>query len=576
MSEQVVAVTELAGSSDVAAQSARRWWILGVVGLAQLMVVLDSTIVNIALPSAQRALAFSNADRQWVVTAYALAFGGLRLLLGGIELSDLVGRRRMLIIGLIGFASASALGGAANGFALLVLGRGLQGAFGAMLAPAALSTLTTTFSDPAERGKAFGVHYAGAIAGAGGAVGLLLGGALTEYLTWRWCLYVNVILAVAAVAGALRLMESHPRDPDVHIDWPGTALVAAGLVAVVYGLSEAETKGWGSLTTEVLLPAGVVLLAVFVLVERRVQHPLLPLRIVGNRFRGGAYLAIGLSAIGVFGIFLFLTYYLQLTLAYSPVKTGMAFLPMVAAIMAASTTSSGVLMPRVGPRPLVPVGLLLAAGGLVILASQLGLRTSYLDWILPALLLTGAGLGLVFGCAMNSATYGADRADAGVASAMVNTNQQVGGSIGTALLNTIAASALTSYLVTHGHQPLALASAAVHSYVVAFWVSAGILVEAFHAVVLLRWCCRQARWRTEQGPQPPRPPLDQDRLTRKEKIAVSSADKVRLITISASYGVGGSVKSHRLWPSGSACASCSCRSPPRRDTRPSRGPAMSS
>ena len=474
MSEQAVAVSEQAGASGVAAPSARRWWILSVVGLAQLMVVLDSTIVNIALPSAQRALVFSNADRQWVVTAYSLAFGGL-LLLGG-RLSDLVGRRRMLIIGLVGFASASALGGASTGFAMLVLGRGAQGAFGAMLAPAALSTLTTTFTDPAERGKAFGVY--GAIAGAGGAVGLLLGGALTEYFTWRWCLYVNVLLAIIAVAGAMRLLESHPRDPDVHIDWPGTALVVAGLVAVVYGLSEAETKGWGAPITDVLLPAGVVLLVAFVLVERRVQHPLLPLRIVTSRFRGGAYLAIGLSSIGVFGIFLFLTYYLQLTLAYSPVKTGLAFLPMVAAIMAASTMSSGVLMPRLGPRPLVPVGLLLASGGLVILATQLGLRTSYPAQILPALLLTGAGMGLVFGCGMNTATYGADLADAGVASAMVNTNQQVGGSIGTALLNTIAASALTSYLLVHGRTPLALASAAVHSYTVAFWASAGILAGA--------------------------------------------------------------------------------------------------
>jgi EmrB/QacA subfamily drug resistance transporter len=468
---EAVAVSERAGPSGVAVQSTRRWWILGVVGLAQLMVVLDATIVNIALPSAQRALVFSNADRQWVVTAYSLAFGGL-LLLGG-RLSDLVGRRRMLIIGLIGFASASALGGASTGFTMLVIGRGTQGAFGAMLAPAALSTLTTTFTDPAERGKAFGVY--GAIAGAGGAVGLLLGGALTQYLTWRWCLYVNVALAVIAVAGALRLLESHPRDRDVHIDWPGTAVVVAGLVAVVYGLSEADTKGWGAPTTDVLLPGGVVLLAAFVLIERRVQHPLLPLRIVGNRFRGGAYLAIGLSATAVFGIFLFLTYYLQLTLAYSPVKAGLAFLPMVAAIMAGSTTSSGVLMPRLGPRPLVPVGMLIAAGGLVVLAAQLGLHTSYPGWILPALLLTGVGLGLVFGCSMNTATYGADRADAGVASAMVNTNQQVGGSIGTALLNTIAASALTSYLLAHGHGPLALASAPVHSYIVTFWVSAGIL-----------------------------------------------------------------------------------------------------
>jgi EmrB/QacA subfamily drug resistance transporter len=472
MSEpRVAAVSGRARPSDVAAESNRRWWILGVVGLAQLMVVLDATIVNIALPSAQHALGFSNADRQWVVTAYSLAFGSL-LLLGG-RLSDLVGRRRMLIIGLIGFAAASAVGGAATSFAVLVIGRGAQGAFGAMLAPAALSTLTVTFTDPAERGKAFGVY--GAIAGAGGAVGLLLGGFLTQYLSWRWSLYVNVILAVVAVAGAVRLLASHPRNPDVKIDWPGAVLSVAGLVSVVYGLSEAETKGWGAPVTIALLVAGVVLLAAFVLVEQRVAHPLLPLRIVLNRFRGGAYLAIGLSAIGVFGIFLFLTYYLQLTLAYSPVKSGLAFLPMIVALVAASTISSGTLMPRLGPRPLIPVGLLFAAGGLVLLAVELGLRTSYPAWILPSLVLVGVGLGVVFGCALNTATYGAGAADAGVASAMVNTNQQVGGSIGTALLNTLAASALTSYVLAHGPGPLVLAQAAVHSYVVGFWVSAAIL-----------------------------------------------------------------------------------------------------
>ena len=473
MSEPTVVVSERAGLAGVAAGPARRWWILGVVGLAQLMVVLDATIVNIALPSAQRALGFSNADRQWVVTAYALAFGGL-LLLGG-RLSDLVGRQRMLIIGLVGFGAASALGGASTSFGVLVIGRGLQGAFGAMLAPAALSTLTVTFTDPAERGRAFGVY--GAIAGAGGAVGLLLGGLLTEYLSWRWTLYVNVVLAVIAGAGAVRLLPADRRDPGVRIDWPGTVLVAGGLVAVVYGLSEADTAGWGAPATIALLVAGVVLLAAFVLVEMRVAHPLLPLRIVLNRFRGGAYLAIGLSAIGVFGVFLFLTYYLQLTLAYSPVKSGVAFLPMIAALVAASTISSGV-MPRVGPRPLIPLGMLIAAGGLAILAAQLGLRTSYLDWILPAQLLLGVGLGVVFGCALNTATYGSGAADAGVASALVNTNQQVGGSIGTALLNTIAASALTSYVLTHGHSPLALADAAVHSYVVAFWVSAGIFAAS--------------------------------------------------------------------------------------------------
>jgi EmrB/QacA subfamily drug resistance transporter len=471
MSELPVAVSEQARSAGVDAGPSRRWWILGVVGLAQLMVVLDATIVNIALPSAQRALAFSNADRQWVVTAYSLAFGGL-LLLGG-RLSDLVGRRRMLIIGLIGFAAASALGGAATGFTTLVIARGAQGAFGALLAPAALSTLTVTFTDPAERGRAFGVY--GAIAGAGGAVGLLLGGVLTEYLSWRWCLYVNVVLAVVAVAGAVRLLAGQARDPNVRIDWPGTVLVGAGLVAVVYGLSEADTKGWGAPTTIVLLVAGVVLLAAFVLTEQRVAHPLLPLRIVLNRFRGGAYLAIGLSAIGIFGIFLFLTYYLQLTLRYSPVTTGLAFLPMIGGIILSSTTSSGALMPRFGPRPLVPAGLLATSGGLVLLATQLGLHTSYASQILPALVLTGVGLGVVFGCAISAATYGTDRADAGVASALVNTNQQVGGSIGTALLNTIAASALTSYVLVHGHSPLAQAQAAVHSYTVGFWVSAAIL-----------------------------------------------------------------------------------------------------
>jgi EmrB/QacA subfamily drug resistance transporter len=466
--------TETAGPPGAAAAADRRWWILGVVGLAQLMVVLDATIVNIALPTAQHDLGFSNADRQWVVTAYSLAFGGL-LLLGG-RLSDLVGRRRMLIIGLVGFAAASALGGAATGFGMLVVGRAIQGAFGALLAPAALSTLAVTFSDPAERGKAFGVY--GAIAGAGGAVGLLLGGVLTEWLSWRWCLYVNVFLGLIAVVGAVRLLPNQPRNDQVHLDPAGTILVVAGLVSVVYGLSEAETKGWGAPTTIALLVAGVVLLAAFVLVESRVAHPLLPLRIVLNRFRGGSYLAIGLSAIGLFGVFLFLTYYLQLILRYSPVITGVAFLPMIGALIAASTTVSAILLPRVGPRLLIPMGLLVAAAGMVILAAQLGVNTSYPSIILPALIVIGLGLGLVFACAINAATYGAAREDAGVASAMVNTNQQVGGSIGTALLNTIAASAFSSYLLTHGQSPAAQAGAAVHSYTVAFWVSAGIFAAA--------------------------------------------------------------------------------------------------
>src|SRR5260370_3856362 len=292
---------QTAGSPGAAAAADRGWWVLAVVGLAQLMVVLDATIVNIALPSAQHDLGFSNADRQWVVTAYSLAFGSL-LLLGG-RLSDLVGRRRMLIIGLTGFAAASALGGAATGFGMLVTGRAIQGAFGALLAPAALSTLAVTFSDPAERGKAFGVY--GAIAGAGGAVGLLLGGVLTEYLSWRWCLYVNVVLALVAVTGAVRLLANQPRNASVHLDPVGTVLVVAGLVGVVYGLSEAETQWWGAPTTIALLVAGAGLLAAVVLVERRAPHPLLTHLVILARFPGGSSLALGLSSLGLFTAFLF-------------------------------------------------------------------------------------------------------------------------------------------------------------------------------------------------------------------------------------------------------------------------------
>jgi EmrB/QacA subfamily drug resistance transporter len=474
-----VAETGMAGPQAEVGQAAdevfaRRWLILAVVCLGQLMVVLDATVVNIALPTAQRDLGFNNADRQWVVTGYSLAFGGL-LLLGG-RLCDLFGRKRMLIIGMVGFAAASALGGAATGFGMLLVGRAIQGAFGALLAPAALSTLTVTFTNPAERGKAFGVF--GAIAGAGGAVGLLLGGILTEYLSWRWCLYVNVVFAVVAVVAALRLLPRDPRESGVHVDIPGTVLVVAGLVGIVYGLAEAETKGWGAPLTVGLLVGGAVLLVAFAAVERRAAHPLLPLRIVLDRFRGGSYLAIGLSAIGMFAIFLFLTYYLEEILRYSPVVTGVAFLPLIAALIVSSTSSSALLMPRVGPRILIPTGLIVAAGGLVILAANLGVNTSYAAVILPGLIVTGLGLGLVFASAMNAATYGADPADAGVASAMVNTCQQIGGSIGTALLNTIAASALSSYLVTHGTSPLAAANAAVHSYVVAFWVAAAIFAAS--------------------------------------------------------------------------------------------------
>jgi EmrB/QacA subfamily drug resistance transporter len=389
----------------------------------------------------------------------------------------------MLIFGMVGFAAASAFGGAAQNFAMLLVARAVQGGFGAMLAPAALSTLTVTFTNPAERGKAFGVF--GAIAGAGGAIGLLLGGVLTEYLSWRWCIYVNVVFSLVAVTAAVRLLRRDHPDTDTHIDLLGTVLVVAGLVSLVYGLSEADTKSWSAPLTIGLLVAGAILLTLFVMTERRVAHPLLPLRIVLNRFRGGAYLAVGLAGIGMFAIFLFLTYYLEENLRYSPVITGVAFLPMIGALILSSTSSSALLMPRLGPRILVATGLIVAAGGLVILAAGMSPTSGYAAVVLPALLVMGLGLGLVFSAAMNTATYGADQTDAGVASAMVNTCQQIGGSIGTALLNTIAADALSSYLATHGHSLPAQAGGAVHSYVVAFWVAAAIFAGAAVACGLI-------------------------------------------------------------------------------------------
>src|SRR4051794_5382774 len=272
----------------------RRWLILAVLGLAQLMVILDVTVVNIALPSAQDALGFSDGDRQWIVTAYTLAFGGLLLLAG--RVADLVGRKRTLLIGLVGFALASALGGAAQSFAMLVAARALQGLFGALLAPSALSLLTTTFTDPEGRGKAFGVF--GAIGVAGGAIGLLLGGVLTQYLSWRWCMYINIAIAIPAGLGALALLRDQAREADPKLDLPGTVSAVAGLVALVYGFSQAETDGWAGGTTLGFIVAGLVLLSAFVALQRRVAHPLLPLRVVLDRNRGGAFIALAPTAPG--------------------------------------------------------------------------------------------------------------------------------------------------------------------------------------------------------------------------------------------------------------------------------------
>ncbi|MFE7387776.1 MFS transporter [Streptomyces sp. NPDC057582] len=449
----------------------RRWWVLAVIGLAQLMVVLDATIVNIALPSAQQDLGFSDGNRQWIVTAYALAFGSL-LLLGG-RMADLVGRKIAFLTGLVGFAVASSIGGAAPSFEVLVFARALQGMFGALLAPAALSLLTTTFTAPQERAKAFGIY--GAIAGTGGAVGLLLGGILTQYLNWRWCLYVNLLFALVAFLGGIRLLAAGAPADRRKLDVPGTVLVSAGLFCIVYGFSNAESHPWGSPETWGFLLAGGVLLAAFAWWLKRAAHPLLPLRVVLNRNRGASYLAMFIAGGGMFGVFLFLTYYLQRTLHYSPVTTGLAYIPMVCLMIVTSMTTTNVLVPRFGAKPIVPLGMGIAAAALVWMTS-LDLTSRYLTHVLPALLVLGLGLGAIFATVMNLATYGVAARDAGVASAMVSTSQQVGGSIGTALLNTLATSAAMNYLSDRMVTPANVARAQLQSYSTAYWWSAGFFL----------------------------------------------------------------------------------------------------
>ncbi|MDT3396792.1 MFS transporter [Streptomyces sp. B1866] len=448
--------------------SRHRWWVLAVIGLAQVMVVLDATIVNIALPSAQKDLGFSDGDRQWVVTAYALAFGSL-LLFGG-RLADLLGRRVTFLVGLVGFAAASALGGAAGSFEVLVAARALQGAFGALLAPSALSLLTTTFTDPKERGKAFGVY--GAIAGAGGAIGLLLGGLLTEHLSWRWTLYVNLLIAGLAIVGAVVFLQRTARDRNAKLDVPGVVLVSSGLFCIVYGFANAESHDWGSPQTWGFLIAGVVLLTVFVTWQTRAAHPLLPLRVPLDRNRGASYLSVLITAVGMFGVFLFLTYYLQQILGYTPVKTGLGFLPMIGALMITANLATNVLLPRLGPKPVVPLGMGLAGAGLVWMTG-LDLDSTYAAHVLPPLVVTGLGIGLMMATAMNVATAGVDPRDAGVASAMVNTMQQVGGSVGTALLNSLASTAAQNYVKGKQPSPDLVARAQLHSYSTAYWWSAG-------------------------------------------------------------------------------------------------------
>src|ERR1700694_5033807 len=412
----------------------RRWWILAVLGIAQLMVILDATVVNIALPSAQRALHFSTVNRQWIITAYALAFGSL-LLLGG-QIGDLFGRKWAFVAGPLGVAIASAIVRLAQSFGVLVAARTLQGAFGALLAPSALGLLTVTFAGSPDRPTAFGIF--GAIAGGAASLGLILGGAPTQVLSWRWCLYVNLVIAVPTTIVALRLLVNHTapeRDP---IDIPGVLTSALGLFALVYGFSNAETQSWTATATIVALVVSPVLLTAFVLIERGAKHPLLPLHIIWDRARGGAYTTLALAGAGIFVVSLFLTYFLQQQLGLSPLTTGLAFLPMTGVLVVSSTMVQTRVIQHTGAKPLVLAGTALGAIAMFLL-TRLTPGSSYASDVLPGLLVFGVGMGCIFAPAFSTATRGVDGREAGVASAMVNTSQQIGGSVGTSLLSTIFA-----------------------------------------------------------------------------------------------------------------------------------------
>lgn len=449
-----------------------RWRALIVIAIAQLMVVLDASIVNIALPDLQRELGITDANRQWIVTAYTLAFGGL-LLLGG-RIADFWGRRRSFLVGLIGFAVASAIGGVAQNQEQLFAARALQGVFAALLAPAALSLITVTFTDSKERAKAFGVY--GGLSAGGAAIGLIAGGLLTQYASWRWCLGVNVPIAVLAFVLALPNVKESRATGDTRYDIPGALTSSIGLLALVYGITKAGELGWGDTTTISLFAVAVASLLLFLIIERKTSHPLLPMRIVTERNRGTSFLTSFIVGSGLFGMFLFLSFYFQGILMYSPLKAGMLFLPFSVGVGISAGVASQ-LLPKYGPRFVSFAGLLMAVAGMLQL-TQLEADSSYVAHILPAIMTLSLGMGLVFVPMSATSLFAVGNHDAGVASALLNTAQQIGGSLGTALLNTIATTATTNYLMDNPElaaDPMGIAVGTVHGFTQAFLVSAIII-----------------------------------------------------------------------------------------------------
>ncbi|MDN3460695.1 MFS transporter [Rhodococcus sp. APC 3903] len=460
-------------SPDQNPNHARRWLVLVIIAATQLMIVLDATIVNIALPQAQADLGISDGSRTWVVTAYALAFGAL-LLLGG-RISDYWGRRKSFLVGMTGFAVASAFGGVAQESWHLFAARAGQGVFAALLAPAALAILTVTFTEPKERAKAFGVF--GAIAGGGAAVGLLLGGVLTEYLSWRWCLLVNVPVAVIAVVAAYAVIEESKAEGDTRYDIPGAVVIALGLGSLVYGFTRAET-GWGSPSTVAFIGAGVLLIIAFGIIESRTANPLLPLRVLFHRDRGPAFFASMMVGTVLVGATLFLTFYFQIVLQYSPVIAGLASMPITGGIFVTAGVASS-LMPRFGPKPLMSVGPLLSAVGLLMLL-RIDIDTSYWTHVFPALVLVGLGLGLLIIPLQNVALIGVPDHDAGAASALVNATLQVGGALGAAIFTSVYTSTKQTHLLDN---PLASSMEGLFHAEVASYHSVFGIAAVFVAVI---------------------------------------------------------------------------------------------
>ena len=473
---------------------------LVVISCAQLMVILDATIVNVALPTIHRALRFSPASLEWLITAYALTFGGL-LLFGG-RTGDLYGKRRMFMVGIAIFVVASLLGGFATDQTWLIITRGLQGIGGAIASPTALSLIAVNFAEGPERNRAMGVYSA--MSGAGGAIGLLLGGVLTSYVSWRWIFFVNVPIGAVGLALAPRVLLESDRRPG-RLDAPGALTVTAGMLSLVYGLTNAATHSWGSGGTVFPLIAAVVLLSAFLLIETRAAAPLMPLSIFANRNRAGAYVLMLTLGMAVFSMFFFLTQYLQNVHGYSAVGAGLAFLPMSGGIMVAALGTAR-LLTRIGIRRPLITGPLFALVGLLWL-TRLTPGSGYIDLILPLVLLA-LGMGQCFVPLTVTAISGVAPEEAGLASALLNTGQQVGGALGLAVLGTLAISSARHYITAaasaHHVVTTAVVNAGItHGYTRAIFVAAGIMAAALLISIAVIRAPRPSG--TEGATETPRP-----------------------------------------------------------------------